>query len=68
MTVAGADLPRTLPDACRTPPVRCASTLRADVVEALADGGERSLKVRPDGAFPNQAAQRFTSNAGDCCP
>jgi hypothetical protein len=44
VTLAGADVPGTLPDISRVPPLRCLPTLRRDVVEALADGGERSLR------------------------
>ena len=44
VTLAGADVPAMLPCESRVPPRRCAQTLRADVVEALADGGDRSLK------------------------
>ena len=44
VTLAGADVPGTLPERSRVPPLRCLPTLRRDVVEALADGGERSLR------------------------
>ena len=44
VTLAGADVPSALPERSRVPPLRCLPTLRRDVVEALADGGERSLR------------------------
>ena len=43
VVVVGADVPSALPARARVPPLRCAPTLRRDVLEALADGGERSL-------------------------
>ena len=44
-TIFGPDLPRLAPSAWRKPPAdgRCLDGLHADVVEALADGGERAL-------------------------
>ena len=44
VAIVGADVPSSLPERSRVPPPRCLPTLRRDVVEALADGGERSLK------------------------
>lgn len=43
-TVYGPDLPLLLPRAARVPRPRCLPTLRADVTDALADGGERALR------------------------
>lgn len=44
VTLAGADVPSFLPERARVPPPRCLPSLTTDVCEALADGGERSLK------------------------
>ena len=44
VTLAGADVPSFLPERARIPPPRCLPSLTTDVCEALADGGERSLK------------------------
>ena len=44
VTLAGADVPSFLPENARVPPPRCLPSLTMDVCEALADGGERSLK------------------------
>ena len=44
VTLAGADVPSFLPERARVPPPRCLPSLTMDVCEALADGGERSLK------------------------
>ena len=42
--ITGPDLPALLPASARhPPPARCLETLNADVVDALADGGERAL-------------------------
>lgn len=42
--ISGPDLPALLPASARVPPpARCLETLNADVVDALADGGERAL-------------------------
>ena len=42
--ITGPDLPALLPASARVPPpARCLETLNADVVDALADGGERAL-------------------------
>ena len=44
VTLRGPDLPTMFPRRARVPPARCLPTLHADVVEALADGGENALR------------------------
>ena len=69
--ISGPDLPALLPAAARVPPpARCLETLNADVVDALADGGERALtwalKRCVRAAFERERARAVgTASSGD---
>ena len=68
--ISGPDLPALLPAAARVPPpARCLETLNADVVDALADGGERALtwalKRCVRAAFERERARAVPTATGD---